>query len=161
MLLYHDAYVNDCTDIQGGCMCGAIRYRLSSQTTSSTVCHCPDCRHAVGAQSVARVTVPTANFSFTSGTPVSFRSSDHATRTFCDRCGTSLTFVDDKRKHETDVTTGSLDDPEPYPPTEPIFTDHRITWCRVRYSRIMTFADFLIGVCQRQRSTPALAIVTQ
>ena len=121
----------EATDIQGGCMCGAIRYSLTCPPKHSTVCHCPDCRRACGAQAVAWVTLPTENFVITQGEAISFRSSDHATRTFCGKCGTSLTFVGDDRKHETDVTTGSLDDPEPYPPTEQVFSEHKISWVRI------------------------------
>jgi hypothetical protein len=116
------------TDIQGGCLCGAIRYRLTCVPSSSSVCHCPDCRHACGAQAVAWITLPYENFIILQGELTAFYSSDHAVRTFCGKCGTSLTFHDDKRKHEIDVTTGSLDDPNPYPPTEQVFFEHRILW---------------------------------
>lgn len=112
-------------------MCGAVRYRLSCMPTHSTVCHCPDCRHACGAQSVAWVTLPSEHFAFVRGEPARFRSSPRAERTFCGRCGTSLTFQGDDRKHEIDVTTGTLDDPEPFPPTEQVFSEHRISWVKI------------------------------
>lgn len=31
---------------EGGCMCSAIRYRISGQPTNSMVCHCRSCRRA-------------------------------------------------------------------------------------------------------------------
>jgi hypothetical protein len=45
-----------------------------------------------------------ATFRFLSGTPSSFRSSDHGTRTFCPHCGTPLTFRSAHFPDEIDVT---------------------------------------------------------
>ena len=115
-------------EICGGCACGAVRYRASQPPRVSTVCHCVDCRRACGAQSVAWVTVPAAGFSFVQGEPGRFRSSSAAERTFCGRCGTSLTYVSDERAHEVDITTASLDDPEAFPPTKQVFREQKLSW---------------------------------
>ena len=36
-------------DIQGGCMCGAVRYSATTNPANSMVCHCQSCRRAAAA----------------------------------------------------------------------------------------------------------------
>ena len=116
--------------IEGGCMCGQIRYRLLSEPIYSTMCHCSDCRRACGAQAVAWITVRNEHFSFTSGEPRCYQSSAGVERTFCPVCGTSLTYRNKDRAQEIDITTGSLDYPEKYPPTQDYFCRDRLPWVK-------------------------------
>ena len=39
--------------LEGGCLCGAVRYRISGSPLSSVNCHCESCRRASGAPAVA------------------------------------------------------------------------------------------------------------
>jgi hypothetical protein len=114
--------------LEGGCYCGEVRYRLSKEPRSSVVCHCADCRRASGAQSVAWVTVPVEAFEWTAGEPARFASSPPVERTFCGRCGTSLTYTHTNRAKDIDITTASLDDPEAFPPTKAVFADRKLSW---------------------------------
>ncbi|MFC1738476.1 GFA family protein [Planctomycetota bacterium] len=117
-------------EILGGCMCGQIRYSLTCDPIYATMCHCSDCRRSCGAQAVAWITVPDRNFSFTQGEPNRFASSPNVERTFCPKCGTSLTYKIDRRKNEIDITTGSLDNPEAYPPTQDYYCRDRLPWVK-------------------------------
>jgi hypothetical protein len=112
--------------LEGGCLCGAVRYRIAAATRSASVCHCRTCRRAAGAPSVAWATVPFDGFAFTAGAPARFASSPGVTRTHCAACGSSLTFQIDPEA--IDVTLASLDDPEALPPTHEIWVSHRIAW---------------------------------
>lgn len=114
--------------ITGGCYCGAVRFRATGKPLYQTNCHCANCRRAVGAQSVAWITVSRSAFAWEKGTPRRFRTDTGAWRTFCDRCGTSLTYERDTRPDEIDLTTGSLDHPQDFPPTKDFFTDERLPW---------------------------------
>jgi hypothetical protein len=117
--------------IQGGCLCGAVRYRAASPPRISTICHCADCRKACGAPSVAWITFPAESFAFAQGEPSRYRSSPPVVRTFCGRCGTPLTYQSDERAHEIDVTTASLDDAEAFPPTKQVFPEQKLSWVEV------------------------------
>jgi hypothetical protein len=115
------------TDIvTGGCLCGALRYRLSGPLGGAAVCHCLTCRRAAGAQSVAWVTVPAAAFAWTAGVPARHASSAGVERTHCAVCGTSLTFR--AEAESLDVTIASLDVPEAVPPASEIWLSHRLPW---------------------------------
>ena len=112
----------------GGCMCGEIRFEAKSAPSPSTICYCVYCRHAVGAVSVAWLTFRAADFVLTKGSPASYASSPGVTRTFCPRCGTSLTYSKAGRQSEIDVTTGSMDHPEMYPPSGNVMLSHKVPW---------------------------------
>jgi hypothetical protein len=51
--------------VNGGCMCGAIRYEATGQPTLVAYCHCTDCRGYTGAPVVAWATFKTSNVRFT------------------------------------------------------------------------------------------------
>jgi hypothetical protein len=117
--------------LTGGCFCGNIRYEGEGVPFHPTVCHCADCRRATGAPMVAWFSLPRASFRFTAGTPAVFASSDRGRRSFCPRCGTSLTFASTELPEELDIATASLDDPEQVPPADHTHARHRLSWVRL------------------------------
>jgi hypothetical protein len=113
---------------EGGCLCGAVRYRASGPGTHATLCHCTTCRRAAGAPAVAWVTFAADGFAFVAGRPARFRSSPQVERTFCGACGTPLTYRRDDLPDEVDVTTTSLDDPAAFPPADHTWASEKIAW---------------------------------
>src|SRR3954451_24370600 len=94
---------------EGGCFCGRVRYRVSGEPLRSAICHCVSCRRTSGAQSVAWLSFSYRRFSFVVSEPADFRSSDAVSKTFCQGCGTSLTYRHDEEPDCIDVTTANLD----------------------------------------------------
>jgi glyoxylase I family protein len=115
---------------EGGCLCGAVRYRATAAARLETLCHCASCRRAAGAPAVAWVTFPAGAFAFTRGEPARFRSSPPVVRSFCGQCGTPLTYRHEAFADAVDVTTVSLDEPERCPPRDHTWTSERIVWWR-------------------------------
>ncbi|HEY8609614.1 MAG TPA: GFA family protein [Noviherbaspirillum sp.] len=113
--------------IQGGCQCGDVRYEADN-ASHETNCHCTDCRRSSGAPFVAWLTVPTAAFRLVRGDPARYRSSASVTRRFCARCGTMLTFTDERVPDEVDIAICSLDEPERYPPKSHTYVRSRLPW---------------------------------
>ena len=118
--------------IEGGCLCGAVRYRIRSEPLSSGTCQCRSCRMASAAAIVPWITVNSDDFVFTAGQPIEYNSSPPATRTFCGRCGTPLTFRHTSYENKKiDVTTVTLDDPEAFPPEGHTWASQKLTWMRL------------------------------
>jgi hypothetical protein len=120
--------------ITGGCYCGEVRFSASPEVRVSTNCHCANCRRAAGAQAVAWIIVKRSQFQFVKGTPRRYQTETGAWRTFCGSCGTSLTYETDKRPDEIDITTGSLDHPEDFPPTKDVYPEERLPWVDLIHS---------------------------
>jgi hypothetical protein len=114
--------------IDGGCLCGAIRYRASGSAYGITHCHCRTCRRACGAPFVTWAGFDSDKFSFTQGEPVSYASSKNVRRMFCGRCGTALTYQRLDLPNSIDVTLGSMDDPDQLSPEDHTWTESRISW---------------------------------
>jgi hypothetical protein len=76
-------------------------------------------------------TVTAARFHVLAGEVARFKSSEHAERGFCPRCGTALTFQSNRYPDEIDVTTCSLDDPERVPPKDHTFIRSQLRWVRL------------------------------
>jgi hypothetical protein len=101
--------------LRGRCFCGAVRYQATQNPVGVETCYCGDCTRAVGSVVTAWAHLSADQFEFTSGEPTRFESSPGVTRTFCGRCGTSLTYHyrDGKR---VDVATATLDNPGAFLP---------------------------------------------
>ncbi len=128
--------------LEGGCLCGAIRYRATGTPSDLTHCHCEDCRKASGAPFVAWASFRRAEFAFTKGQPAQI---DWARRVrgFCPRCGTTLTFQTREDADEIDVTISSLDDPTAFAPRDHIWVEDQLPWIKLadglpRYARQRT-----------------------
>lgn len=66
---------------EGGCHCGASRYKASGTPQHVSVCHCDDCRKCAGAPFVSWAAFSSADFEFR-GDIKTYMSSTHAVRHF-------------------------------------------------------------------------------
>ena len=99
--------------ITGRCQCGRVRYALHvDRLEKPHVCHCRMCQRATGGVFAALAGCAKQKLEWTSGAPAVFASSNLATRGFCRRCGTPLTFAYNDPAARIYVTIGSLDEPE-------------------------------------------------
>lgn len=117
---------------EGGCLCGAVRYRIDAEPLSAGYCYCRMCQRAAGAPVVAWVAFPRMAFSLTRGQPHELKASARATRRFCAECGTHLTFQYSADTKTIDVTIASLDDPRSTEPLYEIWTSSRPPWLGLR-----------------------------
>jgi hypothetical protein len=114
--------------LTGGCLCGAVRYRLDAAPFDAGYCHCTLCRRSSGAPVLAFATVPRALFMVTSGEPRRRRSSSFGERWFCRDCGTQLAMLVDHQPETIDFTIASLDTPELVRPSFHLFFSEHIRW---------------------------------
>jgi hypothetical protein len=117
--------------LEGGCLCGGVRYRISDAPTQANYCHCRMCQRASGAPVAAWLTTAREAFAWTKGEPAAYRSSAEAERLFCPRCGTPLAFAALAEPDHLDVTLASLDDPDAVHPSHHIWTASRIGWFEI------------------------------
>jgi hypothetical protein len=113
--------------ITGGCYCGEVRFSAAPEVRIVANCHCANCRRAAGAQAVAWIIAKRSQFQVVNGTPRRYQTDTGAGRTFCADCGTSLTYETDRRPDEIDITAGSLDHPEDFPPTKDVYSEERLS----------------------------------
>lgn len=79
--------------VEGGCYCGAVRYRAEGEPIIKAQCHCRECQYASGGSPNVTMGMPEATFAYTKGAPKGFKRKDlptPVTREFCGDCGTHL-----------------------------------------------------------------------
>jgi len=114
--------------MQGGCLCGAVRYEVSGRTLKVANCHCSMCRRHSGAAYLTYAAYPADRVQFIGGGPVGYRSSQAAVRGHCATCGSPLTFVFDADPDTVWLTAGSFDDPNLVVPTEHWYVADKLDW---------------------------------
>lgn len=117
----------------GSCLCGSVRFSARAPSLFCGHCHCSMCRRNHGAGFVSWLIVARERFALDAGEIelVHHRSSDHGTRSFCGRCGSTLFFESTKRPDQVDLVLANLDDPSDLAPQFHIHWDDRVDWIHV------------------------------
>jgi hypothetical protein len=116
--------------VEGGCLCGAVRYGIGLPSLWVAHCHCSMCRRAQGAGFVTWVGASETGFVLQSGAEAlaRYQSSAAATRSFCRRCGSPLFFQSSHWPGEIHVTLASLDSAAGLEPTAHAYWSSRAGW---------------------------------
>ncbi len=112
--------------IEGGCYCGAVRYKTEGPAVFQGQCHCRECQYISGGSPNMVMGMPEAGFAFTKGKPKAFTRSDldnPVTREFCPDCGTHLLSRAPTLPGAVLLKVGTLDEPSAFEgPQMAIFT---------------------------------------
>lgn len=114
--------------LEGACLCGAVRYRVTAPPIDAAYCHCRICQKSAGAPVVAWLTSDVSSFAYTGEPPAIYRSGLHSQREYCGRCGTQIAFRRIESPATVDVTIASLDDPSRVVPEYHIWRQSRLSW---------------------------------
>jgi hypothetical protein len=116
--------------LTGGCLCGTVRYALTSEPFDCGWCHCRTCQLNSGSPAMVFATVPARDLVWTQGAEKVRRatSSSFGHREFCGECGTPLLMKVDHQPETVDFSVATLDHPEAVAPGFHIFWESRIAW---------------------------------
>jgi hypothetical protein len=112
--------------LNGGCHCGAIRYRARA-VFDAGYCHCLICRRTSGVPVLAWANIPAEAFELLSGAPVAYAASDRGARHFCGTCGSGLYWAGVGEPYVS-LSLGTLDDPEAVRPQVHICAADKLRW---------------------------------
>jgi hypothetical protein len=120
-------------NLEGGCACGNIRYKLTASPLIVHACHCRDCQRLTGSAFVINIWIERKFVEALSATPKSFRlgggsGKDHEVF-FCDQCGTYVwSRYQIAPGDALFVRAGTLDNPKAVKPDVHIFTRSKMPW---------------------------------
>ena len=102
---------------EGGCNCGAVRYRAKGEPVRGAVCQCRFCQRGTGSAFGIGVYFKLEDVQFLRGTRKTYEHrSDESHRwirtEFCVNCGTSLTWTVEALPGERAMAGGTFDDPD-------------------------------------------------
>jgi len=114
--------------LDGGCECGAVRYRVADEFLYAANCHCSNCRAATGSAFKPFAGIERSKLEITNGADgLLVWGDDDSNHTRCAQCGSLLYSVvrDGAYVH---VALGSLADAPTLRPTEHIFVGSKAPW---------------------------------
>jgi hypothetical protein len=100
--------------VEGGCYCGAVRYKAEGDPIIKAECFCRECQYITGGGGLVVMAMPTAGFAITKGAVKGYKRADlerGVTREFCENCGTHLITRAPGFEQAIILKVGSLDDP--------------------------------------------------
>ena len=114
--------------IEGGCACGALRFRISDDEPHDRgYCHCRICQRTSGAPVMVFATVALTAFALT-GDATKYRSTPFGERWFCGTCGSQIAMRVDREPDTIDVSIVCFDQPDLSPPDFHIWISSRLRW---------------------------------
>jgi hypothetical protein len=118
--------------LDGGCACGAVRYRLGDAPLFVHCCHCRDCQRQTGSAFVLNALIETDRIVPLAGDPRPVAvptDSGRPHRIFrCAACQTAVWSEYGGRAALRFVRVGTLDDPTALPPDVHIYTRSTLPW---------------------------------
>jgi hypothetical protein len=118
-------------NITGGCLCRAVRYRISASPILTRVCWCRLCQYLACGNGTVNVCFPSEALSVEGELrdfPSVADSGNAMHRRFCPACGTQLFSEAEVRPHLIFVRAGTLDDRELARPAATIWTSQAPSW---------------------------------
>ena len=119
------------SDLTGGCLCGATRYRAGGPVKFSIVCYCTDCQKVTGAGHAPQLAVPREALDLTGPLKTHTATADSGSELafqFCADCGSPIAKSTSRAPDIVFLYAGSLDDPKDFPDPKPVFEDSRLPW---------------------------------
>ena len=123
-------------NMNGGCLCGDVRYSASSDPVVTSICHCQHCQKQTGSAFVQVVAVPNENFTV-AGKLQTFTIAGDSGRNknskFCPRCGSVVLVEAEGFPGMTRIMGGTLDDTSWLNPTIALFGDSAQPWVAITH----------------------------
>ena len=103
-------------DQPGGCLCGGLRYSVSTPPVRVTVCYCRFCQRATGSIGMVEPIFSKDSFAITAGTETIYSHASEGSGKqvhvhFCQSCGTKVRLSFERFPDAIGVYAGTFDDP--------------------------------------------------
>ncbi len=116
--------------IEGGCLCGAVRYRVTEKPLAVYACHCRDCQKLSGSAYSLMMPVRAEAFEQLGGAPTIREKTAEGGRVIaiahCQTCGTRVWHEPRSAPQYVMVTPGTLDDPSWIEPAAHVWASRRL-----------------------------------
>lgn len=116
--------------LTGGCACGAITFEVVFNDPWVGYCHCNDCKKATGAPVSCYLGAKAEDVTFARD-PKSFATSSGVKRSWCETCGTPLTYQSVRWPGEIHFHIAAFDHPETIEPHFHGYTKEQLPWLNI------------------------------
>ncbi|MCG6856912.1 MAG: GFA family protein [Salaquimonas sp.] len=117
---------------EGGCSCGAVRYRLKREPMFTHCCHCLDCQKETGSAFAINALTEADEVELLTGKPVAYSMQTTSGRPHdifrCAKCGVALWSDYGRRGYLLFLRVATLDEPHAIEPDVHIYTRSKVPW---------------------------------
>ena len=126
--------MNKSKHLDGGCICGEVKYQITDEPLFTQACHCKDCKVLTGSSFVVNTSV-LENTLIVEGevstTKLTAGSGAASKAYFCGKCGTYVYTDYDSAVGRLNVRTKTLEDSDKFPPQAHIFVTDKDPWLKL------------------------------
>lgn len=117
--------------LEGACLCGAIRYRITGAIVGFQYCHCSRCRRFTGSAHAANILTQPEDLEWLQGAEALgsylLAAETPFSTAFCKRCGSGMPSMSSSGKYWV-IPAGALERDPGVRPSRSIFWDSRAPW---------------------------------
>jgi len=119
--------------LEGGCLCGSVRFRIHGKLGPAGFCHCKQCQRASGSAFAANAPVRTHYFEIHAGADLvsEYESSPGKFRAFCRRCGSPVYSRRDTEPEIRRIRLGTLDSDPERRPLAHVYVSSKAPWYEI------------------------------
>lgn len=117
--------------MEGGCHCGAIRFKATKDPYWVGACYCIDCRKISGSPYTVFAGYDENVVTLSQGTPKNYASSEKVIRSFCDTCGSPFAYTYKETPNKLFIPIGVFDDPSSFVLQKHIWVSQKLPWISI------------------------------
>ena len=122
--------------IEGGCLCGSVRYTSDSEPAAIINCYCETCRKNSGSTNSFNLAMPAGSVQVTGDTVATYVDHSGASgkpfnRKFCSECGSHFMAGGPAYGDMEFIKGGTLDDPSWAEPKVHIWCEEKLDWLQL------------------------------
>lgn len=120
--------------IEGGCICGAVRYTATAEPLTVRTCWCRVCQYFAAGNGSVNLAFARDAVSLSGELrdfPLLAASGNHMHRRFCPQCGVHVTSEADERPQLLVLRAGTLDEPQGFRPLANIWVSEAPAWAHI------------------------------
>ena len=100
--------------LEGGCLCGAVRYTCEADPVMTAICQCTHCQRQSGGAFSINVAIPKGSLRYLGDTPATYEDTGSSGmpvhRRFCSKCGSPIVSEVEATPGLDWLKAGTLDD---------------------------------------------------
>lgn len=120
--------------LEGGCQCGAVRYRITDEPVFLSICSCSSCRKQSGSAFGMSLRVLRADVELSGELRTWTRPADSGANVdccFCPACGTRIFHAPESAADFLHIKPGTLDQPDALAPQYMSYAENAPGWVHV------------------------------
>ena len=117
--------------VQARCLCRQVTIEIDLPIQACVNCHCDSCRRQCASPMTTYIGVADHQWRWTGKMPKVFRSSPGVERSFCENCGSPVSFRSEAMSDVMHFYLSLLESPEQFEPSLHVAHEEKLSWLSI------------------------------